>query len=51
MICVWVAVMWVVLGEGLVCVLCQGVGCCYGNVCCESGFFMYMTGSGICILC
>ena len=27
------------------------VGCCYGYVCCESGFFMYMTGSCICILC
>ena len=27
-----------------------GLGCCYVCVSCESGFYVWMTGPGICIL-
>ena len=52
-VCVCVAVVWMVLvrvGRGLG----QGYGrveWCYVCVSCESGFFVYMKGPGICILC
>ena len=28
-----------------------GVGWCYVFVSCESGLFVYMSGTGLCILC
>ena len=50
---VLVAAVWVVSGGVGVC-LGPGSGkvrLCYVCVCCESGFFVYMAGPGICILC
>ena len=50
-VCVWFAIVWVVLG-GVGVWLRRGSGRvvpCYVCVCCESGLFAYMAGPCICI--